>query len=584
MPQETSKELKSPDLSEGLISIDAAETDEELLLGRDLLAALIKTIKAFHVYPPDNPALKSFNEQLHKKLQLFLKKYHLFAVEIGEHTFSFKGKALYQNTDVRTSLAYLFYKDGLRELRFLEGVEDREIYGLIDLIRQSEHINQLEDDLVTLLWERDFSHIGYLATDEFLDETPILIPETVGEFRQNVVSGPPDHEVEIDRLGEIPGAGGLLSKVIEGQGMLNRSVYALDADEVERLRSEVAAEVSPGFVFSVIDILFEILAMEKQAEPFQAAVGVLDKALDAFLTLAEFEKASDLLKRFYIMLKTYKFKDWQADMIRKLIIGAGNERRIELIGRAMEKEEGIRLEDVNGYLVLLQRNSIKPLINLLGNLKDSKTRRVLCDTLAQIGKNVGEMFVPFIDDGRWYVVRNIVYILGRIGEEQSLPHIEKIMSHVEPRVRREAAQAFGLIGGPKAVGLLIKSLKDEDARVRAMAALNLGKVGKRDGLGPLLGVVQSKEFSKKEPMEIKAFFDAIGMTGSNDSIPLLQQLLERKSWFSRGKTDDVLRMGAATALGMIGTPEALGVLKAGRDSKDESIRSVCLQALRGKSV
>jgi hypothetical protein len=40
-------------------------------------------------------------------------------------------------------------------------------------------------------------------------------------------------------------------------------------------------------------------------------------------------------------------------------------------------------------------------------------------------------------------------------------------------------------------------------RIRSMAAINLGKVGKAAGLIPLLEVVQSKEFHKKEPAEIQ---------------------------------------------------------------------------------
>jgi HEAT repeat protein len=115
-----------------------------------------------------------------------------------------------------------------------------------------------------------------------------------------------------------------------------------------------------------------------------------------------------------------------------------------------------------------------------------------------------------------------------------------------------------------------------------MAAINLGKVGKKATLGPLLEVVQSKDFQKKEPAEMKAFFDAIGMVGgSKESILVLQQLLERKSWFSRGKTDEI-RIGAAQALAMIGNPEAVAILESGKDSKDESIRDACLQALRSK--
>jgi hypothetical protein len=81
-----------------------------------------------------------------------------------------------------------------------------------------------------------------------------------------------------------------------------------------------------------------------------------------------------------------------------------------------------------------------------------------------------------------------------------------------------------------------------------MAAINLGKVGKKATLGPLLEVVQSKDFQKREATEVKAFFDAIGMVGgSKESVMALKQLLERKSWFSRGKMDEI-RMGAAQAL------------------------------------
>jgi HEAT repeat protein len=241
------------------------------------------------------------------------------------------------------------------------------------------------------------------------------------------------------------------------------------------------------------------------------------------------------------------------------------------------------LEEVNNFLVLLQRNSIQPLIKLLGELKNSKTRRVLCDSLSEIGKNAIEIIVPFIDDKRWYLVRNIAYILGRIGKEQAFPYMQKLFNHYEIRVRREAIQALGLIGGPKAVGLLIRGLTDIDARIRAMAAINLGKIGKTSGLASLLELVESKDFPKKAPTEMKAFFDAIGMIGSNEAIPVLQEILERKSLFGRGKPDE-MRNGAANALAMIGNAEAKAILEAGRNSKDESIRNACAQAMRGEGL
>jgi HEAT repeat protein len=204
---------------------------------------------------------------------------------------------------------------------------------------------------------------------------------------------------------------------------------------------------------------------------------------------------------------------------------------------------------------------------------------VICDSLSEIGKNAIELFVPFIDDRRWFLVRNITYILGRIGQEKTLPYILKAFNHDDVRVRREAIQAFGIIGGAKAVGFLVKALSDDDVRIRSMAAVNVGKVGKAAGLMPLLEVVQSKEFQKKESAEVKSFFDAIGMVGSNEAIPVLQQILERKSWLGRG-TKDEMRLGAARALAMIGSSEARAILEAGRDSKDAGVRDACVQALR----
>jgi hypothetical protein len=44
--------------------------------------------------------------------------------QTGEHTLSYKGKVLYENRDVKSSLAFLLYKDGLRELRFTKELEE----------------------------------------------------------------------------------------------------------------------------------------------------------------------------------------------------------------------------------------------------------------------------------------------------------------------------------------------------------------------------------------------------------------------------------------------------------------------------
>jgi HEAT repeat protein len=584
MAEDLEMEKKSLDVSDEIASFEGEEVEEVFLHARDLMNVFIKTIKAFRIFPPENPSLIGFRELLFRKFQFFLKRHHIFSFKIGEYEFSFNNRVLYENKDLKGSLAFFLYKDGLREFRFLEGLEEWEIQGFLDIIKRGEKINKMEDDLVTMIWERDFVHISYQATDEYLDETPVTIPENIEQFRKNLIFEPLGHQIDPDYLDEETGEEvnyyeAMTRAASPPSVAMNRNVYFLTPEELEGLRKEVETETSPTFLFNIIDILFEIMALEKKPEPYQDAVTVLNKLLDALLTLGEFKKATDLLSRLFIILKTYSLQEWQLKAIQELAESAGDPQRIERIGKVLERREGVRLDEVSGYLKLLKPNSLQPLMKLLGELGNPKARRTVCDAVCEIGKNQIDQILPFLEDRRWYLVRNVVYILGRIGKEPAIPSVQKALGHREMRVRREAVQALGFIGGAKAFHLLIKALQDEDVRIRCAAALNLGKVGRKDSLPYLLEVIQAKEFTGKEAGEKKAFFNAVGLAGSNDPIPLLRKLLMKKAWFRRKKVDE-LRQGAASALALIATREAKAVLQLGQESRNARIRKACQQALR----
>lgn len=584
MAEDLELEKKSLDVSEEIASFEGEEVEEVFLHARDLMNIFVKTIKAFRIFPPENPSLIGFRELLFRKFQFFLKRYHVFSFKIGEYEFSFNNRVLYENKDLKGSLAFFLYKDGLREFRFQEGLEEWEIQGFLDIIKRGDKINKMEDDLVTMIWERDFVHISYQATDEYFDETPVTIPENIEQFRKNLVFEPLAHQIDPDYLDEETGEEvnyyeAMTRAASPPSVAMNRNVYFLTPEELEGLRKEVETETSPTFLFNIIDILFEIMALEKKPEPYQDAVTVLNKLLDALLTLGEFKKATDLLSRLFIILKTYSLQEWQLKAIQELAESAGDPQRIERIGKVLDRREGVRLDEVSGYLKLLKPSSLPPLMKVLGELGNPKARRTVCDAVCEIGKNQIDQIIPFLADRRWYLVRNVVYILGRIGKEPAIPSVQKALGHREMRVRREAVQALGFIGGSKAFHLLVKSLQDPDVRIRCTAALNLGKVGRKDSLPYLLEVIQGKEFTGKEAGEKKAFFNAVGLAGSNDPIPLLRKLLMKKAWFRRKKVDE-LRQGAASALALIATREAKAVLEQGQGSRSARIRKACQQALR----
>lgn len=71
MPEEITPEKKILDLADEMPLVEGVETDEELLLARDLTSFFIKTFKAIRFYPPDNPTIKGSRDQLLKKFQFF---------------------------------------------------------------------------------------------------------------------------------------------------------------------------------------------------------------------------------------------------------------------------------------------------------------------------------------------------------------------------------------------------------------------------------------------------------------------------------------------------------------------------------
>ena len=281
MANETTADKKALDLTEGMTTVEGFEADEELLLARDLTGTLIKSVKAFRFYPADNPTLKGFRDQLVKRFQFFLNKYQSFVIQIGEYDLSYKGKILYENRDVKASLAYLLYKDGMRELRFTKGLEEWEIQGLMDIIRGSDVVNQLEDDVVTLMWERDFTHISYLATDEFLEEAGVVIPENVEKFRKNLVFKPIAHHVEVDMIDEEYEDGVGLDEVLARRLKRRLPLCRTGASTFSHLtrwrdcEEKLKAEIDPAFVLNILDTLFEILALEKEPESYQDVVNVI---------------------------------------------------------------------------------------------------------------------------------------------------------------------------------------------------------------------------------------------------------------------------------------------------------------------
>src|SRR3972149_2317580 len=98
-----------------------------------------------------------------------------------------------------------------------------------------------------------------------------------------------------------------------------------------------------------------------------------------------------------------------------------------------------------------------------------KRRPPLCQSLAILARDHIPILLPCLEDPNWYVVRNIVYILGKIGGDRALASLRKVARHPEVRVRKELLHALGEMAHPSAMELVATALEDENSQIRVAA-------------------------------------------------------------------------------------------------------------------
>jgi hypothetical protein len=128
----------------------------------DWIQTLIRTVKAMRMYLPNNPTLHKFQGDLEGRTWSVLKEIGDITLTVQQFDFLFENYSVYHNAAREDSLAFRFYADGVREITIKEGLEPQELRGLLDVLKRSTDGPSGQDDVVTLLWERDFRHVEYI--------------------------------------------------------------------------------------------------------------------------------------------------------------------------------------------------------------------------------------------------------------------------------------------------------------------------------------------------------------------------------------------------------------------------------------
>lgn len=590
----------------------------------DWISALVKTIKASRTYPANNPTLHKFQVELESRTWSCLKEVGDIVLTVQQFDLLYENYSVYHNADRNDSLAFRFYGDGVREITFREGLEPHELRGFLDVVKRAVETAQVQDDVVTLLWERDFRHISYyfIPLEDLTEESgqiayPLDAEEEEGEnggipWPMTVFEDSNEVDMSLGAGGAqavaAPGAASGVTVAGPGSGdapaadvpMHERSddwvpavetapgwheasgiQFTLSDEENATLESTIQDELSRPLADEVLQIVATILGAEETPAGFLDSASAFQRFIELAIEEGDVSRANDLTARLRAVAATKaKERAEFAGLAEQVIREIGRPSFLGQMAPTLNAHGSIDPGVLTNFLVQLGPSAAPAICDLLGQVNQMKYRRALCESLAISCKDEVEVLIERLNDSRWYVIRNIVYVLGKIAHQGVERALDRALHHEDVRVRKEAVRALGNIESSTSRAYLVSAFRDPDSGVRVQAAMTLAQKRDERSAGSLLNVIQASEFAKRDTSERQSFFEALGRCGSDALVPRLSIMLTRGGGFLVFRSgNEEERLHAALALAWLGTPSALGVLNREIGSKRDNIRKAVETAL-----
>ncbi|NOT34657.1 MAG: HEAT repeat domain-containing protein [Candidatus Eisenbacteria bacterium] len=541
-----------------------------------------RTLKTCRLYDSNNPTVVRFRDELVAALAKLLEEHGGFTVEFTADDVVCEEVSLYPARSREDNLALPFYRDGVRSITFNVGVLPREIDSLVESVLQVTGQNIGQDDLVTLLWEAQLEH---LEIDSVPSEGDFGGGPGEADDAGELVPWPQPGQVEDGETPELDASGEEIGAKPEGRsddwtvsddsGEVEKGFATLETlarHEVQRFATQYEAERNVAPVTTALAILRAALTTgvvpEDRLEFGRFVPRLLRLSIGRGAWL-EAREAISLMSE--IGDEEGARQNLSQEMLQPISISSVTEH--------LDQQEANSLAEFIAFAREFGDTGVDFLTLVLGESQQRRNRRLIAEAIADLCRANPERLAPYLSDRRWYVVRNIVHILGWIGTDSIAGMLQVALRHPEPRVRQEAVAALGQVSARVARPMLLKLLDGTEARTFC-AVLHQLSVEKHAATAKLvLGFMLEPTFEQRSPEEKRAIYTAISSIGGDEVVGELEAELLKGNWFSR--TQEGHRQAVARCLARIGTPLSKQVLERGRTSKRGPVRQACEMALLG---
>jgi len=551
---------------------------------RQLFVTLGKAFRAYQLYDENNPVRRRFLEGLRSEFQRLWGEVDRIVVSVDEDHLYLGGQPVYSSESRADSLAFLFFKDGIREITFAPGIESDELERFLGVLQHARKLVPEGDDLLTVLWEEDLRYFTYQYVDLLAEG--VGLPEagagnTQAELQAVLVAEDAEEEEgEESATSSESGEEADAPQTVK-QDDFNPTLYALDPREMEALRVEVRKELARDTRGDVLSALFDRLEEPTNRQRQSEILQVLATLLPNFLSRGAIVPATRVLEELRTLERQDGMFDERGHAESRRLLDAVSARETidELIKALYDGTIRATPTQLGGFLTYLRGGALAPLLHASESVDHKELRSVLRAAVQGIANRNRSAVIALLDESDPVVAAGAARLVGDLQITEAGPALAQLLAHEDPSVRLAAVEAAISLKASTVAGSLQHALDDPDRDVRVAAARALGSLRYGPAARALGDIASGKAIRTADVGEKVAVFEAYGIVAADGGVRLLEDLLNGKSFLGKREPGEV-RAAAALGLGRIGTPAARKALEKAMDDDDPVVRSNVGRALR----
>lgn len=507
----------------------------------DALGIMHAAVRNFILYPPASPAIANTIEKLHLSLIDILEQKSPIIIAESERRFLIWGKYLDQKDREKThikALLNILLNFGIKSISFEKGLEKEELRIFIKYLSKNPEELKDEGGLSKIMAEKSILHI-------YLDER-VYVPM---DKDQKIISASDINEQNSSRQDTLKTDAATKNQPSEGITDQGDDTGALVTDllsEIAEIRSQASdklhaiieslpPERQTELVESLSDRLVDWIKLETLATPsYKKICANLQRLLNIFIRQGRFAEALPILDVFHdINTGSLKKDDKIREISSAIIKNLASEDNRQIIFKEYHSNEQNKQNEANQILLRFGNAILNDLLDMIRNVSDSHERVRIMHLIIGMGQRA----IPAIKNqinknAPWYYLRNLAYLLGRIGHENDAHILQPLLLHENNKVQMEALKSISQIGGNQRGPLLLSVLTPADNQFKLHVIEMLGKARCTDAVAPLLNLL--KKPPKLTPIEQTTLQEkicaALEYIGSSEAIPALSEIAESKSF------------------------------------------------------